>query len=105
MFLYRQPDANIDIAFRYFVLAGAIRKDPFNKLMAEVIDDIFGQKPGDCPDNEQVKQLLNLAYANLALTSDAQEIFHHVLHCNPAKRWTLQQVLQSNFCTRLPEDE
>lgn len=102
--LYRQPDANIDIAFRYFVYARAITKDPCNQLMADVIGDLFDQKYG-CPEQEQEQQLLDLALANLALTPDAQDIFHHVLHCNPAKRWTLRQVLQSNFCTRLLQDE
>lgn len=87
--LYRQPNANMDIAFRYFILAGAIMQDPINERMVEVMSEMPEQNA-----------LLALDVTNKGLPADAQEIFRHVLRCNPSERWTLHQVLQCSFCTR-----
>ncbi|KAL7560670.1 hypothetical protein ACA910_001352 [Epithemia clementina (nom. ined.)] len=94
--LYRQPDPNTDIAYRYFVVAGALTQDPVNERIMDVLCEVFQHSN----HLETQNTLIDLAAANRALTPDSREIFHHMLRCNPRHRWTLAQVLNSRFCTQ-----
>ena len=98
--LYQEPHAGVDISYRYYVVARGIAQNPINELIVEIMGDVFDSEYGDV-SHQHI--LLDKARANVALTPDALQLFDNVFQVNPAKRWTLAQVLESNFCTRSQE--
>eukprot|EP00522_Entomoneis_paludosa_P007071 CAMPEP_0172448696 /NCGR_PEP_ID=MMETSP1065-20121228/7647_1 /TAXON_ID=265537 /ORGANISM="Amphiprora paludosa, Strain CCMP125" /LENGTH=454 /DNA_ID=CAMNT_0013200259 /DNA_START=62 /DNA_END=1426 /DNA_ORIENTATION=- len=98
--LYRRPDADQDISFRYYVVARGITQDPINELIQEILGDLFDEEEPNVPDQHI---LLTQSQSHLALTPHAKELFHHFFRVEPDERYTLGQVMESNY-VRYQED-
>jgi len=98
--LYRQPDAQADISFRYYILARAITQDPMNELVQEILGDVFDE---DEPEQQYQHILLTQAQAHLGLIPHANDLFHNFFLIDPAQRFTLAQVMESDY-VRFQED-
>ena len=96
--LYRRPDAQEDISYRYYVVAGGITQDPMNELIQEILGDLR-----EDPTSQHI--LVNQAQAHLGLPPNANELFHHFFRLNPATRWTLAEVMQSNYVVHPEEND
>ena len=94
--LYRRPDAQTDISYRFYVVAGGITHNPTNELIVEILNDVLDE----AADQEQLQNrhiLLDQSQAHLGLPPKAQTLFNHFFHINPSERWTLAQVMESDY--------
>lgn len=92
--LYRRPDAQLDISFRYYIVARGITQDPINELIQEILGDLFNDEE---PRNRDQHMLLTQAQAHLGLTPHANNLFHHFFLVDPSQRWSLAQVMECDF--------
>ena len=100
--LYRRPDAQTDISYRFYVLAGGITQNPVNELIVEILNDLL-YEPGDQEQQRNRHILLDQSQAHLGLPPRAQNLFHNFFRINPSERWTLAQVMESDY-VQLEED-
>ena len=101
--LYQIPD-HADLYFRYFIMAGGISMDPWNKMTDEVWEDILEfdsmseflrQDPNPRPSRLSCVELQSIF---LELSAEVRDIFAHVLRLLPEERWGLDDVFpQSRF--------
>lgn len=89
--LYRLPLAS-DISFRYFILAEGLASNPLNERTIEIL-----QTTVDEGRRDQQNALLKQASAHLNMDPSVMEIFEHVLRVKPHNRWTLAQVMESDY--------
>ena len=80
------------------VVAGGITQDPMNELIQEILGDLR-----EDPTSQHI--LVNQAQAHLGLPPNANELFHHFFRLNPATRWTLAEVMQSNYVVHPEEND
>ena len=110
--LYHLPIPS-DISFRYFVMARGLSSMPVNERTVEILSDLFAQNvttsdqkdDDDAVDRQRRRTaqerdqcaLLQRATAHINLDSAAMQILEHVLLLDPSQRWSLAQVVESNF--------
>ena len=83
-----------------------------NELIVEILGEVFGEEDDDNfngggamrSNNRHI--LLRQSTAHLGLTPQVLDLFHHFFRINPANRWTLAQVIQSDYVqnANIPDD-
>jgi serine/threonine protein kinase len=93
MRLFLQPHPS-DVLFRYFLMAGGLSNNPMNHRTVEVLIDTFHASENDR------QALLERAMAHLRLSKDAVTLLRGVLQIHPRDRWTLAQIVESEWMTQ-----
>ena len=93
--LFLQPHPS-DVLFRYFLMADGLSNNPMNHRTVEVLIDTFQANN----ENNDRQALLERAMAHLRLSKDAMTLLRGMLQIHPRDRWTLAQILESEWMTR-----
>ena len=94
--LYREPDAEVDACYRFYVVVGGIDQSEITSDMTEVWNDVFVEDPDE---NDQTA-LIRQKRAQSKIPSSAIDLFIKVFKVNAKDRLTLGQVMQHEFVTR-----
>ncbi|KAL7570012.1 hypothetical protein ACA910_017056 [Epithemia clementina (nom. ined.)] len=86
--LYHLPDAVADMSFRYYVVARGITQNPINELIMEIESEL---------DESYEPRIKQQSQAHLGLSPRVKDLFHHFFRINPSERWTLAQVMESDY--------
>jgi len=87
-----------DWSYRFFVLAGGLTNEGMNEQAIEVLQEI--QQRGDARVQNDI---VNRAQWHLAFPPVVRTLFRHLLQNAPHERWTLGQVLRSDYVVNGPE--
>ena len=91
--LYRLPHP-VDVNFRVFVLARGLSSIPMNEMAVQARMEIMRAGPNLYREQHSI-QALSMAHLNIS--PRAMEVLEGVLQVNPALRWTLAQVVESDY--------
>ena len=95
--LYRRP-MPADWSYRFFVLAGGLTNEGMNEQAIEVLQDIAEQAQAGVHE-----EILNRAMAHLAFAPSVRTLLRHTFQNAPHERWTLGQVIRSDYVVNGPE--
>ena len=93
--LYRIPHPT-DVKFRFFILARALSSNPMNPVAMQAMKEIMEQ--------DEHHSIVQLAIVQRKISPRAMCVLENVLNINPSERWTLAQVVESDYVQVGPEE-
>ena len=87
-----------DWSYRFFVMAGGLTNEGMNEQAIEVLQDIAEQAQDGVHE-----EILNRAMSHLAFSPAVRTLLRHTFQNAPHERWTLGQVLRSDYVVHGPE--
>ena len=95
--LYRRP-IPADWSYRFFVLAGGLTDQGMNEQAMEVLQEIAEEATSSVRE-----EIMNKAMAHLAFSPAIRTLLQNVFQNAPHERWTLGDVLRSDYVVNGPE--
>uniref|UniRef100_A0A7S2YN43 Protein kinase domain-containing protein n=1 Tax=Entomoneis paludosa TaxID=265537 RepID=A0A7S2YN43_9STRA len=93
---YRRPDPMQDVSYRYYVVA-----EGFAPIAGEIAQDVLEEiSDPDIGDPFLQAELAAKERINEVIPPDARKLFYNVFRVNARERWTLAQVMESDFVNR-----
>ena len=99
-YIYRTPDPNADILYRYFIhLQGLWSR---NEQTIDLVHQVGAQVPVNPIAHSLMDRLFELSSANLNIPLPAMNILQNVLLEDPSQRFTLAQTIESDYARQIP---